>query len=69
MNGEHVGQTIKTFRQLRGLAQYELATKIGRSPSWLSLAERGVFKPLDKDLTRIARALNFPVESFTRAIR
>lgn len=64
MNGIHVGQTIKTFRQLRGLAQYELAAKIGRSPSWLSLAERGAFKPRDEDLARIAQALNFPAAAF-----
>ena len=57
--------TIKELREKRkqvGLTQINLAEQIGISRSTLSLIERGKRKPSSDVMTRIAKALNEPLE-------
>ena len=57
--------TIKELREKRkqaGLTQNNLAEQIGISRSTLSLIERGERKPSFDVMTKIAKALNEPLE-------
>ncbi|MFF8279966.1 helix-turn-helix domain-containing protein [Streptomyces lateritius] len=57
------GQKIKQIRQDRGLTQTELATRMGRTSSWMSQVERGVQKVDRLDVLQgLADALSVSVQ-------
>ena len=53
---------MKRVRILAGISQVELARRVGRSGSWVSLVERGYLRPFPAMRARIAKALRVPVE-------
>lgn len=57
------GQKVKQIRQDRGLTQTELATRMGRTSSWMSQVERGVQKVDRLDVLQgLADALGVSVQ-------
>jgi len=57
----NLGKSIKLSRTNRGLSQDELAKKIGKSVSYISLIEQGKRDPAISTVEEIARALGVPV--------
>lgn len=57
---QRLGEVIRAHRRLRGLAQAELARRIGVTPSALSQVERGVRGISAESLMRIWEALGVP---------
>src|SRR3954471_17237393 len=63
-----IGPTIRRLRQERELSQETLAASAHVSSGYLSKLERGVYKqPSFEVLSRIATALQIPVEEMYRA--
>src|SRR5215207_1901143 len=60
----HVGQTIRAHRLAAGLAQTDLAQKLGISFQQLQKYEKGMNRVGAGRLSRIARVLNIPVTKF-----
>lgn len=56
-----VGENIRTWRELKGLKQADLAKKVDISPEALSNIENGVSKPNIERLEDIADALDMEV--------
>jgi len=48
---------LKVHRAIAGTTKHELARKIGRSQTWISLLENGFVKPSAADKRKIARVL------------
>ncbi len=61
----NLGKSIKLCRTSRGLSQDELAKKIGKSISYISLIEQGKRDPAISTVEEIARALGVPVSLLT----
>lgn len=53
-----VGAAVRYWRRVRELSQRGLASKVGRSQSWLSAVEIGRIVPSLRDATALAEALN-----------
>jgi transcriptional regulator with XRE-family HTH domain len=60
----HVGQTIRAHRLAAGLAQTDLAQKLGISFQQLQKYEKGMNRVGAGRLSRIAHVLNIPVTKF-----
>jgi len=58
---DHIGQTIKTTRQQKGLTQTQLAKKSGLPQPHISRLEAGEHSPSFKTLEKIAQALGVTV--------
>jgi transcriptional regulator with XRE-family HTH domain len=56
-----VGENIRTWRELKGLKQEDLASKLNISPTALSNIETGISKPNTERLEDIAEALEIEV--------
>ena len=67
--GPSVGELIRSHRVARGLAQAELARRMGITPSALSQIERGVSGLSPATLERAGEALGLPVEGGRAATR
>ena len=61
VNRMNVGENIRTWRELKGLKQVDLAQRIAISPEALSNIENGVSKPNIERLEDIADALEIEV--------
>lgn len=48
---------LRFQRLLRGIPQVELAQRVGKSPAWLSLVERGYLRPTPELLSKLKTAL------------
>ena len=59
-----VGERIKQARTEDGFTQEDIATRLGRSISWLSFIERGTNMPNLLDLISISRVLGRPLDFF-----
>jgi len=59
-----LGARIKAIRQMRGLAQKELADRIGVTPSTISQVEKNLIYPSLPALFRIAESLSVEVGAF-----
>ncbi len=59
-SGKDFSRNLKTLRVMRGLDQQELAEKIGRTRSTVSLLETGKQKPHRSTVKRLAEALDVP---------
>lgn len=58
---------VWSLRQEKGIKQYQLAKKIGCSPSYLSRVEKGIISPNNEFRKKCARALKVPeTELFPR---
>ncbi len=57
-SGLTIHQRIRNRRQERGLAGYELARRVGISPSYISLIEKGTKVPSEEIAEKIARVLD-----------
>jgi transcriptional regulator with XRE-family HTH domain len=54
----HIGARMRYWRRQRGLSTRQLADLVGRSPSWVSMAEEGRRSPYNLfDLVNLAVAL------------
>ena len=58
-----LGQTLRHFRQERGLTQEVLASRARLHPTYISLLENGRKSPTVDVLYRIARVLDVPVSA------
>lgn len=56
-----LSENIKKIRQEKGYTQKELADKVGISGAFMSLIEKGINKPSEENLQKIANALNVSV--------
>ncbi len=54
---------LRRLRMRAGLAQRELAARCGLSPGQVSHYEAGRHRPRARNLARLARELNVPVET------
>jgi len=61
----NLGRSIKLCRTNLGLSQEELASKIGKSVSYISLIEQGKRDPAISTVEEIARALGVPLSLLT----
>jgi transcriptional regulator with XRE-family HTH domain len=61
----NLGKSIKMCRTSRGLSQHELARKIGKSVSYVSLIEQGKRDPAMSTVGEIAGALGVPMSLLT----
>lgn len=48
---------LRLKRVLVGMSQAELARRVGKSPAWLSLVERGYLRPVPDMLARLKASL------------
>lgn len=61
-------QTIRFFRNLRGLEQKDLAKVVGKTPTMICRYERGKAPITATDLQKIADFLQIPIEQFFEPI-
>ena len=59
-----LGEKIKEIRKKKKFTQEELAWKVGVSPNFIGLVERGNKKPSIDTLIKIGEALDVPVSAF-----
>ena len=59
---------LRVGRELVGLSQSQLATKIGLSPAAISQFESGATRPSPETLSELGAALNMPVGFFIRPL-
>ena len=59
----NIGKMIKLFRTAADYSQKEFAKRIGVSPSYLSLIERGLREPRISLLKDVARVLEIPISA------
>lgn len=57
MNSKNLGQRLRRFRKEAHLTQSELAQKIGITPTYLSIIERGVQLPRLETFIKLANIL------------
>jgi len=50
-------QTIKVLRDARGLTQFDLAVRVGVTPTAVSAWERGQYEPRASQLRKLAEVL------------
>jgi transcriptional regulator with XRE-family HTH domain len=64
---KEIGQRVRNARYVAGLSQRALAQRSGVTKESLSRIENGRSKkpPYPTTLTKLAKALNVPVETFT----
>lgn len=62
--GVGVGVDLRALRKSQGLTLTDLASRVGRSPAWLSQVERGLSEPSIGDLRRLAAALGITLSFF-----
>ncbi|WP_163848730.1 helix-turn-helix domain-containing protein [Pseudooceanicola aestuarii] len=62
-----IGPDIRALRKARKLTLVLASGKLGRSPAWLSLIERGVTTPSIDDLARIADLYGIKLSYFFRS--
>lgn len=56
-----LGFKVKTYRELRGLTQVQLAEMVSKAPSWVSALEIGTYKSLPPEsFNALHQALGFP---------
>lgn len=60
-------QRIRWQRVRAGMSQAELAQRVGKSPAWLSLVERGYLRPTPDMLARLKVSLKDEGDSNGRA--
>lgn len=56
-----IGRNVRAYREARGLAQHELAARIGVTFQQVQKYERGVIRIAASRLCRVAQALDVPV--------
>jgi len=61
---KNIGKRIRKLRKEKGISQEELAWKIGKSPNFIGLIERGKKRPSIETLRKISRVLNVPLKTF-----
>lgn len=61
-----LGQQIRALRLQKGLSQAKLATILKVHPTYVSSIERGVRNLTVKSVEKIAKALNFPIETLLK---
>jgi transcriptional regulator with XRE-family HTH domain len=61
----NLGRSIKLCRTNRGLSQEDLAKKVGLSPSYISLIEKGDRDPAVSTVEKLATALGVPMSLLT----
>lgn len=61
---KEIGRKIKELRKKKKITQEELAFKIGKSPNFIGLIERGKKRPSIETLRKIAEVLDVPIKSF-----
>ncbi len=55
-----LGETIKRAREDKGLSQKDLAMYLGKTPTYISIIERGVQVPSHDLLTKLGEKLDLP---------
>jgi len=60
-SSNELGKYIRKFRKKRGYNQYQLAPLVGRSKSWISRVERGVYKLKEEDVRNLDRVLKINI--------
>jgi transcriptional regulator with XRE-family HTH domain len=58
MNKERAVNPLRGRRAALGLSQPEVASRMGKSPSWLSLIENGHYIPTEDEKNRLAAILD-----------
>jgi len=61
---ESIGEKVRKLRKKKNISQEELAWKIGKSPNFIGLIERGKKRPSIETLREISTALNVPIKTF-----
>ena len=59
-SNKKMGNKIRIIRRKRGLNLADLAQRIDKSPSYLSMVERGLTEPSIKALIKISEELDVP---------
>ena len=62
------GATVRALRDALGIAQGDLAMRIGVHPAYLSNIERGVKQPSPATVRRLADAMGVTVDAITYAV-
>ncbi len=62
LKDKKLGKSVRKYRRLAGLKQYELAEKVGLSDKYIQLIESGERKPSLKTVYKIAVALGVKVK-------
>lgn len=60
-SAKRIGRTVRTLRVQRGMTQAQLAERVGISPAYMSLIERGKRNAELDILERIAAQFNLPL--------
>jgi len=63
----NIGSKIKEIRESKGVTQTYILKIIGKSSGWLSQIESGDREIKVNDLSRVAKALETPIEQFFSA--
>ncbi len=61
---KNIGEKVRKIRKKKNISQEELAWKIGKSPNFIGLIERGKKRPSIETLRKISRVLNVPLKTF-----
>lgn len=61
-----IGENIRNQRYIKGMTQVELARKCGMADSQLGAYERGEVVPKQRNVERIAKALEISVAELVR---
>jgi transcriptional regulator with XRE-family HTH domain len=59
----NIGEIISFYRKRAGITQKDLAKKVGISPSYMSMVEKGR-GPSDKITEKLTKAIGIKVEKF-----
>jgi transcriptional regulator with XRE-family HTH domain len=63
-----LGQSVRRYREARGLTQETLAERANLDPSYISGIERGLRNPGIKNVARIAKALGITTAKLTEDV-
>lgn len=55
-------KTIRELREEAGLTQFQLALKVGVTPTTVSAWERGVYEPRASQLRKLAEVFGVPMD-------
>jgi len=61
---KNIGEKVRKIRKKKNISQEELAWKIGKSPNFIGLIERGKKRPSIETLREISRVLGVPLKTF-----
>lgn len=61
---KEIGRKVRVFRQLAGLRQKELASRVGVSDNYVSLVENLRREPSLKFIGKVADELDLPIAAF-----